>query len=188
MVQAVGMYNTMLQSTDPALIVECLNGYRLKERAPTNLAEFTVPLGLPDILEAGTDVTLVTYGSCVRIAQKAIERLAKFDISVELIDVQTLIPFDLEKVIVNSLRKTNRIVFLDEDVPGGTTAFMMREVLENQEGFQHLEVGPKTITATNHRPPYGSQGDYFSKPNPEDVFESIYALMHEIDPTSYPIP
>lgn len=185
MVQAAGFYNTMLQSDDPALIVECLNGYRLKERLPDNITEYTVPLGVPEVLEEGSDVTLVTYGSCVRVAQEAVKMLQKQGISVELIDVQTLLPFDLEHRIVNSLKKTNRIVFLDEDVPGGATAYMMQEVLEKQGGYRYLDAAPVTLTAAAHRPPYGSDGDYFSKPNPEDVFETVYQIMREAAPQRF---
>ncbi len=182
MTQAAGFYNTMLQSDDPALIIECLNGYRLKEDLPSNIGEYTVPLGVPEVLQEGTDVTLVTYGSCVRVAMSGIKLLEKAGISVELIDVQSLLPFDLEHRIVESLKKTNRIVFLDEDVPGGATAFMMQEVLEKQGGYQFLDSTPLTLTAKSHRPPYGSDGDYFSKPNPEDVFEGIYNMMYEAVP------
>lgn len=185
MTQATGFYNTMLQSDDPALIIECLNGYRLKEKRPDNLGEFTVPLGVPEVLNEGTDVTLVTYGSCVRVAQKGIELLKSRDISVELIDVQSLLPFDSEHRIVESLKKTNRIVFMDEDVPGGATAYMMREVLEVQGGYQYLDSSPVCLTAAEHRPPYGDDGDYFSKPNPENVFEIIYRMMAEVDPAKY---
>ncbi len=182
MTQAAGFYNTMLQSDDPALIVECLNGYRLKEELPSNIGEYTVPLGVPEVLHEGTDVTLVTYGTCVRVAEVGMKLLEKAGISVELIDVQTLLPFDLEHQIVESLKKTNRVVFMDEDVPGGATAFMMREVLEKQGGYQYLDSAPTTITAKAHRPPYGSDGDYFSKPNPEDVFEVIYKMVYEAAP------
>ncbi len=185
MTQAAGFYNTMLQSDDPALIVECLNGYRLKERLPDNIGEYTVPLGVPEILEAGTDVTLVTYGSCVRVAQEGVQLLKQQGISVELIDVQSLLPFDLEHRIVESLKKTNRIVFMDEDVPGGATAYMMQEVLEKQGGYRYLDSAPVTLTAHAHRPPYGSDGDYFSKPNPEDVFETIYRLVYEAEPIRF---
>lgn len=182
MTQAAGFYNTLLQSDDPALVIECLNGYRLKERLPENIGEYTIPLGVPEILEAGSDVTLVTYGSCVRVAQEGIDMLKKHNISVELIDIQTLLPFDLEHLIVASLKKTNRVVFLDEDVPGGATAYMMHEVLEKQGGYRYLDSPPATLTAKPHRPPYGSDGDYFSKPNPEDVFEVIFKMMHEAEP------
>jgi pyruvate/2-oxoglutarate/acetoin dehydrogenase E1 component/TPP-dependent pyruvate/acetoin dehydrogenase alpha subunit len=186
MTQAVGFYNTLMQSDDPGLVVECLNGYRLKERLPDNIGDFTVPLGVPDILKEGEDVTLVTYGSCVRIAKEGIGLLERKGVSVELIDIQTLLPFDLEHRIVESLKKTNRIVFMDEDVPGGATSYMMQEVLENQGGYQYLDSSPKTLTAKAHRPPFGSDGDYFSKPNVEDVFNIVYDIMHEVDPFKYP--
>lgn len=182
MTQAAGMYNTLLQSDDPALVIECLNGYRLKEKLPDNLEEFTVALGKPEILQEGTDVTLVTYGSCIRVAQQAIKHLEEVGISVELVDVQTLLPFDLDGVISTSLKKTNRIVFLDEDVPGGATSYMMQQVIEKQSGYQYLDAQPITITAQAHRSPYGSDGDYFSKPNADDIFKKIYDLMHESEP------
>ncbi|MEN0005939.1 MAG: thiamine pyrophosphate-dependent enzyme [Bacteroidota bacterium] len=187
MVQASGMYNTLLQSGDPGLVIECLNGYRLKERLPENLGTYTVPLGVPEVLSEGTDLTLVTYGSCVRIAQQAIAMLERDGISVELIDVQTLLPFDLEHRIVTSLKKTNRIVFLDEDLPGGGSAYMLQQVLVTQKGYRYLDSEPLTISAKDHRPPYGSDGDYFSKPNVEDIYESVYALMHETDPIKFPL-
>ncbi|MHB1277412.1 MAG: alpha-ketoacid dehydrogenase subunit alpha/beta [Bacteroidia bacterium] len=186
MTQAAGFYNTLLQSDEPALVIECLNGYRLKETMPDNIGSFTVPLGIPEVLEEGNDVTLVTYGSCVRIAQEAIEQLKEVGISVELIDVQSLLPFDINHSIVESLKKTNRIVFLDEDVPGGSTSFMMQKVLEEQKGYFHLDSEPRTITAKAHRPAYGTDGDFFSKPSAEEVFESIYALMRESDPGRFP--
>lgn len=186
MTQAAGMYNTMLRSVDPAIIVECLNGYRLKEPMPTNLTEFTVPLGVPEVLSEGSDVTLVTYGSCVRIAEDAIAQLANLGISVELIDVQTLVPFDLEHNIVESLKKTNRVVFLDEDVPGGATSYMMQKVLEEQGGYFYLDSKPLTICATENRSPYGSDGDYFCKPSAEDIVEEIYLMMKEADPEAFP--
>ncbi len=186
MTQAAGFYNTMLQSDDTALIVEVLNGYRLKETIPANVGEFTVPLGVPEILRDGTDVTLITYGAMCRIAMELAEELAKFDISLEVIDVQTLLPFDRYSIILDSLKKTNRIVFADEDVPGGATAYMMREVLEKQGGYRWLDSEPVTICGADHRPAYGSDGDYFSKPNVETLFERIYALMRESDPARYP--
>lgn len=182
MVQAAGMYNTMLQSDDPAIMIECLNGYRLKEKLPDNLEEFTVPLGKPEVLQEGSDITLVTYGSCVRIAEEAIEMVKSLGVSVELIDVQTLLPFDLEHSIVESLRKTNRIIFLDEDVPGGAAAYMMQNVLEEQKGYFHLDSQPRTITAKAHRPAYATDGDYYSKPNPDDVYEVIMEIMQEAEP------
>lgn len=177
MTQAAGMYNTMLQSDDPAIIVECLNAYRHKEVLPSNLDTFTLPLGVPEVLEAGTDITLVTYGSCCRIAAEAVEELKQMGISVELIDVQTLLPFDLEHRIAASLQKTNRILFLDEDVPGGATAFMMQEVLEKQNGYLYLDAPPKTLTATAHRTPFGDDGDYYSKPSVDDIIEAVYDLV-----------
>lgn len=186
MVQAAGMYNTLLQSDEPGLVVECLNGYRLKETLPENIQSFNVPLGVPEVLQAGDDVTLVTYGSCVRIAQEAIILLEEKGISVELIDVQTLLPFDINHSIVNSIQKTNRIVFLDEDVPGGAAAYMYQQVMELQGAFRWLDSEPRTITAKAHRASFGSDGDYFSKPNAEDVFETIYDIMHESDPESFP--
>jgi len=186
MTQAAGMYNTLLQSDDPALVIECLNGYRLKERLPENLGQFTVALGVPEVLRSGTDLTLVTYGSCVRIAQEGIELLEEQGISVELIDVQTLLPFDLENRILESVKKTNRLLFLDEDVPGGATAFMMREVLERQGAYKYLDSMPTTLTAKAHRPPYGSDGDYFTKPSVEDVFETVYRILGEAEPQRFP--
>ena len=186
MTQAAGLYNTMLQSDDPALLIECLNGYRLKEPVPNNLGEFTVPLGVPEVLRQGEDITLVTYGSCVRVAEAASDMLARKGISVELVDVQTLLPFDLEHRIAASLKKTNRILFLDEDVPGGASAFMMRQVLEVQGGYRYLDSAPATLTAHEHRPPYGSDGDYFSKPYPEEDFEAVYNIMREARPVDFP--
>ncbi|MBP6446819.1 MAG: transketolase [Saprospiraceae bacterium] len=182
MVQAVGFYNTLLKSDDPGIVVECLNGYRLKEKMPENLLEFTMPLGKPEVLQKGTDITLVTYGSCVRVAEKAIDILKTLNISVELIDIQTLMPFDLEGIIVDSIKKTNRVVFLDEDIPAGATAFMMREVLEKWNGYKYLDSKPITITAAPHRTPYGTDGDYFSKPNPEDIVEIIHDMIQEVHP------
>lgn len=186
MTQAVGFYNTLIQSDDPGLVIECLNGYRLKERRPDNIKTFTVPLGVPEVLSEGTDITLVTYGSCVRVAEEGIALLSQKGVSVELIDVQTLLPFDLEHRILGSLKKTNRIVFMDEDVPGGATSYMMQEVLEVQGGYKYLDASPVTVTAKAHRPPFGSDGDYFSKPNAEDVFNVLYNIMNEADPNSYP--
>ncbi len=185
MVQAAGMYNTMLQSHDSAIIIECLNGYRLKEQLPENIHEFRVPVGVPEVLQKGTDVTLVTYGSCVRVAQEGINMLKEYGISVELIDVQSLLPFDVNHSIVESLKKTNRIVFMDEDVPGGATAFMMREVLEKQGGYYHLDAQPTTITAAAHRAAYGDVGDYYSKPQADHVFETIYSMMYEARPNDF---
>jgi pyruvate/2-oxoglutarate/acetoin dehydrogenase E1 component/TPP-dependent pyruvate/acetoin dehydrogenase alpha subunit len=186
MVQAAGMYNTMLQSDEPALIVECLNGYRLKERMPDNIDTFTVPLGVPEVVEEGSDVTVVTYGSTLRIVQDAMKLLAEVGISVELIDVQTLLPFDINNLIGESIRKTNRVVFIDEDVPGGASAYMFQQVFEKQDIFRYLDGPPRTISAKAHRAPYGSDGDYFSKPNAEEIFETIYGMMSEVDPGEWP--
>ncbi len=186
MTQAAGFYNLFLESDDPALIIEPLNGYRLKENMPTNLGEFRTPVGVPEIMEKGHDITIVTYGSCVRIAMDAVKQLKEFSISCELIDVQTLLPFDLDHLISKSLQKTNKIVFFDEDVPGGATAFMMQKVLEEQKGYYHLDAEPRTITAKEHRAAYSTDGDYFSNPNAEDVFDAVYNLMHESNPIKYP--
>ncbi len=186
MTQAAGFYNTMLKSDDPSIIIECLNGYRLKERLPDNVGEFTIPLGVPDVLKEGTDVTVVTYGSMCRIVMEAAEDLERFGISCEVIDVQTLLPFDIHHSILESVKKTNRIVFADEDVPGGATGFMLHKVLEEQGAYHYVDSKPVTITAKEHRPAYASDGDYFSKPNAEDVFEKVYALMSEADPSKFP--
>src|SRR5688572_12938432 len=188
MTQAAGFYNTMLRSDDPSVIIECLNGYRLKERLPDNIGEFTVPLGVPEILKEGSDVTIVTYGSMCRIVMEAADDLERFGISAEVIDVQTLLPFDIHHKILESVKKTNRIVFADEDVPGGATSFMMQKVLEEQGAYNFIDSKPVTVTAKEHRPAYASDGDYFSKPNPEDVFEKVYAVMAEVDPEKFPTP
>ena len=179
MTQAAGMYNTLLQGNDPGLVIECLNGYRLKEKLPTNLNEFTVPLGVCDILREGTDITIVSYGSTLRIVQEAAETLAKMDISCEIIDVQTLLPFDINQSIVVSLKKTNRIIFIDEDVPGGAAAYMFNKVMEEQKGYKFLDVSPRTLTGKDHRPGYGSDGDYFAKPNVENIVAEIRNMMEE---------
>jgi len=187
MTQAAGFYNTMLASDDPALIIEPLNGYRLKERMPANTGEYRIPLGTPEILNEGTDVTIVTYGACVRIAQEAVEQLKDFKISVELIDVQTLLPFDIPNTILASLKKTNKVLFFDEDVPGGATAYMMQKVLEEQGGFRYLDAEPRTMTSNDHRPAYSTDGDYFSNPNAEDVFDLVYEMMRDYNPGRYPL-
>ena len=186
MTQAAGFYNTMLQSDDPALIIECLNGYRLKELLPDNIDSFRVPVGVPEVLREGADVTLVTYGSCVRIAESAVEMLAKDNVHVELIDVQSLMPFDIHHMIKASVQKTNRLVILDEDFQGGASAYMLNELLNKQACYFHLDAQPLTICAEDVRSPYGSDGDYVTKPNVEDVYERIYALMHESSPQDFP--
>jgi pyruvate/2-oxoglutarate/acetoin dehydrogenase E1 component/TPP-dependent pyruvate/acetoin dehydrogenase alpha subunit len=179
MTQAVGMYNTLMESNDPALMIECLNGYRLKEKLPSNLIDFKLPLGIPEIIKEGTDITMVSYGSTLRIVLEATETLDKMNISCEVIDVQTLLPFDLHHSILDSLKKTNRILFIDEDVPGGASAYMFNKVMEEQGGYRWLDVSPRTLTAKDHRPSYGSDGDYFSKPNTEDVVRIAKEMMAE---------
>jgi pyruvate/2-oxoglutarate/acetoin dehydrogenase E1 component/TPP-dependent pyruvate/acetoin dehydrogenase alpha subunit len=186
MTQAAGFYNTLLQAEDPAVVVEVLNGYRLKEKLPDNIGAFTVPLGVPEILRAGNDVTVVTYGACCRLVMEAVEKLRQVGVEVEVIDVQSLLPFDVRGVIVDSVKKTSRIVFVDEDVPGGTTAYMLQEVLEKQNGYRWLDSPPRTLPGKPHRPAYGSDGDYWSKPNVEQIFEAVYELMHEAAPGKYP--
>ena len=186
MTRAAGFYNTIIQSDEPALIIECLNGYRLKEKVPTNLSDFTVPVGIPEVLQEGNDVTIITYGSCIRIVQEALPMLAAKGISVELIDVQSLLPFDVNHSIVESLKKTNKVVFMDEDVKGGATAFMMQKVLEEQEGYKYLDSAPRTLTSQDHRPAYGTDGDYFSKSNAEELFDLVYGMMGEYDPGQFP--
>ena len=187
MTRAAGFYGTLLAADDPGLVVEVLNGYRVKERLPDNVGDLRLPLGVPEVLREGTDVTLVTYGAMVRIAQEAAEQLARLGIEVELVDVQTLSPFDRGGVILDSLRKTHRVVFADEDVPGGGTAYMLQQVLERQGGWVWLDSEPRTVSARDHRPAYGSDGDYFSKPSREDLFDAVYALMHEAAPRRFPL-
>lgn len=179
MTQAAGMYNTLLQSNDPGLVIECLNGYRLKETLPSNLLNFTVPLGVPEVIKEGEDITIVSYGSTLRIVQEAAERLTAIGISCEIVDVQTLLPFDINHMIATSLKKTNRILFVDEDVPGGAAAYMYNKVMEEQNGYRLLDVAPRTLTGKAHRPAYGSDGDYFSKPNSEDVMRVVKEMMSE---------
>jgi pyruvate/2-oxoglutarate/acetoin dehydrogenase E1 component/TPP-dependent pyruvate/acetoin dehydrogenase alpha subunit len=187
MTQGAGFYNTLLAGDDPGLVIEVLNGYRVKEKLPANIGELTVPLGVPEVLREGDDVTVVTYGALCRIALEAAELLSRVGVEVELIDVQTLLPFDLSGRIAESIRKTNRVLFLDEDVPGGATAYMLQQVLEVQGGFAWLDSPPRTLSAQAHRPAYGSDGDYFSKPNREQIVETVYEMMHEADPEGYPI-
>jgi pyruvate/2-oxoglutarate/acetoin dehydrogenase E1 component/TPP-dependent pyruvate/acetoin dehydrogenase alpha subunit len=179
MVQAVGMYNTLLRGNDPAILIECLNGYRLKEKMPSNITEYTIPLGKPEILKEGADITLVSYGSTLRIIQDAAERLQRMGVDCEIIDVQTLLPFDINHMIVSSLKKTNRILFIDEDVPGGASAYMFQQVIEIQGGYRYLDVAARTLSAKAHRPAYASDGDYFSKPNTEEVIQVVKDMMAE---------
>ena len=185
MQQAAGFYNALLSADEPAIVIEPLNGYRLKEQLPTNLGEYKVPLGVVETINEGTDVTLVTYGSSCRIAMDAVKLLAEADISVEVIDVQTLLPFDLNHAIVESVKKTNRLIVLDEDVPGGASAYIMQKVLEEQNAYQYLDSEPRTLTGKDHRPAYGSDGDYFSKPSVDDVFDTVYELMRETNPEKF---
>ncbi len=187
MTRAAGFYNTMFRSDDPALIVEVLSGYRLREPLPSNIDTLTLPLGVPETIREGRDVTVVTYGACCRVAMQAADMLSEVGIEIEIIDVQSLLPFDRYERIAESLKKTNRVLFLDEDVPGGTTAFMMQKVLEEQNGWRLLDSDPRTLTAQEHRPAYGSDGSYWSKPFAEHVFESVYDIMHEADPKRFPM-
>ncbi|MDB4196059.1 transketolase, partial [Flavobacteriales bacterium] len=185
MTVAAGFYNTLLESDDPALVIECLNGYRSKENMPTNLGEFRSPLGIPEVTREGTDITLVSYGSTFNICTEVAKQLAEVDISVELVDVQTLLPFDINHKIVESIKKTNRVIFVDEDVPGGATAYMLDKVMVEQEAYQYLDSKPVTLASKAHRPAYGSDGDYFSKPNAESIFETVYDIMNEANPNKY---
>jgi pyruvate/2-oxoglutarate/acetoin dehydrogenase E1 component/TPP-dependent pyruvate/acetoin dehydrogenase alpha subunit len=186
MTRAAGFYNTLLKADEPAIVVEVLNGYRVKERLPDNIGEITLPLGVPEVIREGRDVTVVTYGATCRIVMDSADKLSKAGIEIEVIDVQSLLPFDIHGMIVESLKKTNRILFVDEDVPGGTTAYMMQEVIEKQGGYFYLDSPAKTLSGTAHRPAYGSDGDYWSKPNAETVFDAVYKMMNEVDPAAYP--
>ncbi len=186
MTQAAGFYNTLLRSDDPALVIEVLNGYRQKERKPDNIDKFTVPLGVPEVVRSGKDVTIVTYGALVRIALEAAEKLATVGVDSEVIDVQSLLPFDINGMILNSLKKTSRVLFLDEDMPGGASAYMMQQVLEVQNGFHWLDSPPRTLAGANHRPAYGTDGNYYSKPNAESIFDAVYELMRESSPSRFP--
>jgi pyruvate/2-oxoglutarate/acetoin dehydrogenase E1 component len=186
MTKAAGFYNTLMAAEEPALVIEPLNGYRTKERMPTNIGEFREPLGIPEIVKEGTDITLVSYGSTFNLCEVAAQQLLELGISVELIDVQTLLPFDINHMIADSLEKTNRLLIVDEDVSSGATAFILDKVLVEQKGYYHLDSAPETLSSKDHRPAYGSDGDYFSKPNIEDIVEKAYGIMHEADPSNYP--
>lgn len=186
MTKAAGFYNTFLDSDEPALIIECLNGYRLKEKKPNNFGEFKTPVGVVETLKEGQDITLVSYGSTLRIVQQAAKELLEVNIDAEIIDVQSLIPFDLNHDIVKSVQKTNRLLVIDEDVPGGASSYIMQNIVEKQNAYRHLDSQPQTLTAKAHRPAYGTDGDYFSKPSTEDVFEKVYSIMHEYQPQKYP--
>lgn len=186
MTQAAGMYNTLFRSDEPAIVIECLNGYRLKEKLPENVGSYTVPLGQAEVIQEGTDITVVSYGSTLRIVEEAAEELAQMGISVEIVDPQTLLPFDLNKVCAGSLQKTNKLLVVDEDVPGGASAYILQQILEDQQGYYSLDAQPKTLAAKAHRPPYGSDGDYFSKPSVDDVVEAVYQMMHDTNASKYP--
>lgn len=186
MTQAAGFYNTLLKSDEPALVIESLNGYRLKERKPNNLGEFCTPIGKVETIKKGTDITLVSYGSTLRIVEKAAKELLEVGIDAEIIDAQTLLPFDIDKDVVESIKKTNRLLVIDEDVPGGCSAYLLNEIIEKQGAFKYLDSAPQTLSAKAHRPAYGTDGDYFSKPNREDIFEKVYAIMHESSPNDFP--
>ena len=185
MTKAAGFYNTLLEGDDPALVIECLNGYRLKEELPTNLGEFKTPIGVVETIRSGKDITVVSYGSTLRLVQDAAKELAQVGIDIEIIDAQSLLPFDLNKDCVKSLVKTNKLLVVDEDVPGGASAYILQEILENQNGYQYLDSKPSTLTSKSHRPAYGTDGDYFSKPSIEDIFEKVYEIMHEFNPDRF---
>ena len=186
MTKAAGFYNTLLTTEEPALVVECLNGYRLKEPLPTNLGEFKTPIGVIETIKQGTDITLVSYGSTLRVIEQAVKELEQIGIDPEVIDVQSLLPLDINHQIVKSIEKTNRLLVIDEDVPGGASAYILQHIVDQQNGYQHLDSKPQTLTAKQHRPAYGTDGDYFSKPSSEDVYEKVYEMMHETDPVKYP--
>lgn len=186
MTKAAGFYNTLMQGDDPALVVECLNGYRLKEKMPANLSDIKTPIGVVETIKEGTDITLVSYGSTLRIVEQVAKELLKVGIDAEIIDVQSLLPFDLNHDIVKSIAKTNRVMIIDEDVPGGASAYILNEILNTQNGYQYLDSQPKTLTAKAHRPAYGNDGDYFSKPSADDIFEAVYGVMHELSPNDFP--
>ena len=186
MTRAAGFYNTLMKGNDPAMVIECLNGYRVKEKMPSNIGEFCVPLGKIEITRSGSDITLVTYGSTWRIVMDAAKKLEELGISCEVIDTQTLVPFDLSHEIVESIKRTNRLLVIDEDVPGGASSYILQKVIEEQNGYDFLDSEPQTLTAKEHRPPYGKDGDYFTKPSAEDICEKVYAIMNEFNPTKYP--
>jgi len=186
MTQAAGFYNTLLQANQPAIIIECLNGYRIKEKMPSNLGEFSLPVGEIEILKPGIDITLISYGSTLRIVQKVAVDLEKYEISAEVIDIQTLLPFDIKCEIKKSIEKTSRLVIIDEDMPGGGSAYILQQLMDNQNIYQYLDTQPKLISAKPHRPAYGEDGDYFSKPSADDIYEEVYEIMHETNPSKFP--
>jgi pyruvate/2-oxoglutarate/acetoin dehydrogenase E1 component len=186
MTKAAGFYNTLLEGDDPALVIECLNSYRIKETLPTNLGEFKTPIGVVETVKKGTDITIVSYGSTLRLVQEAGKELLQVGIDVEIIDAQSLLPFDLNKECVKSVAKTNKLLVVDEDVPGGASAYILQEIIEVQNGYKYLDSKPVTLSAKAHRPAYGTDGDYFSKPSIEDVFEKVYEIMNEYNPNEFP--
>ena len=186
MTRAAGFYNTLMQSNDPAMVIECLNGYRIKEKLPNNIGEFRVPLGKVELTKDGDDITLVTYGSTWRIVMDAAQKLEGVGISCEVIDIQTLVPFDLTYEILESVKKSSRLLVVDEDVPGGASAYILQKIIEEQGAYRFLDSKPQTLSANAHRPPYGKDGDYFTKPSSEDVFEKIYSMMNEVNPNKFP--
>jgi pyruvate/2-oxoglutarate/acetoin dehydrogenase E1 component len=186
MTKAAGFYNTLLECDEPALVIECLNGYRLKEKMPTNYGKFKTPIGKIEIIKDGVDITLVSYGSTLRLVEQAAKELLEIGIDCEIIDIQSLLPFDVNHDIVKSIAKTNRLLIIDEDVPGGASAYILQQIIENQNGYNYLDSKPQTLTSKAHRPAYGTDGDYFSKPSIEDVFEKVYAMMSEVNPSKYP--
>ncbi len=187
MTKAAGFYNALMESDEPALVIECLNGYRIKEKMPLNYGEFKTPIGEVETIKEGTDITLVSYGSTLRLVEEAAEELLENGIDCEVIDIQSLLPFDVKKDIVKSIAKTNRLLVIDEDVPGGASAFILQQIIENQDAYNYLDSKPQTLTAKAHRPAYGTDGDYFSKPSIEDIFEKVYAMMNEVNPSKYPV-
>jgi pyruvate/2-oxoglutarate/acetoin dehydrogenase E1 component len=186
MTKAAGFYNTLLETDEPALVIENLNGYRLKEKMPANLGEFKTPIGIVETIKEGKDITLVSYGSTLRLVEQAAKELLEVGIDAEIIDVQSLLPFDINHDIVKSVGKTNRLLVIDEDVPGGASAFILQQIVDEQDAYKYLDSKPETLTAKAHRPSYGTDGDYFSKPSAEDIYEKVYEIMHEVNPTAYP--
>jgi pyruvate/2-oxoglutarate/acetoin dehydrogenase E1 component len=186
MTKAAGFYNTLMESDEPALVIECLNGYRLKEKMPLNFGEFKTPIGVVETIKEGTDITLVSYGSTLRLVEQAAKELLGSGINCEIIDIQSLLPFDINQDIAKSIAKTNRLLVIDEDVPGGASAYILQQIIDKQDAYQYLDSKPQTLTAKDHRPAYGTDGDYFSKPSAEDIFEKVYAMMNEVNPSKYP--
>ncbi|MDC0204558.1 transketolase, partial [Flavobacteriales bacterium] len=186
MTRAAGFYNTLMQSNDPAMVIECLNGYRVKEKVPNNIGKFRIPIGKVETTREGSDITLVTYGSTWRIVMDAADKLEKVGISCEVIDIQTLVPFDLSYDIVESVKKTSRLLVIDEDVPGGASAYILQKIIEEQDAYNYLDSEPQTLSAKEHRPPYGKDGDYFTKPSSDDIFEKVYGIMNEVNPSKFP--